>query len=180
MKPGLTARCLLCLVRLLLGAAVGLGTGMSAFATPQEAQLKAAFIYRFAQYTDWPPPPMREFNYCLVGAGPLQSALQEVSAKPLAGAPAQLRVIQSPRQAEDCQVLVLVDMDRLSWQRWISSLKDEPVLLIGDSPDAYRAGAVFTLVLEPNGLAFRVNNSEARRRGLVLSSQVLKLAREVR
>jgi hypothetical protein len=75
---------------------------------------------------------------------------------------------------------VLVDMDRLSWQRWISSLKDEPVLLIGDSPDAYRAGAVFTLVLEPNGLAFRVNNSEARRRGLVLSSQVLKLAREVR
>lgn len=149
--------------------------------SPQEVQLKAAFIYRFAQFTDWPPPPLQEFHYCMAGEeGPLASALQAISSKSQAGVPAFFRLIKSPSQAEACQLLVLVAMDRLDWQRWMRALKDEPVLLVGDSPDAFRAGAVFTLVLETNGLAFRVNNTEARRRGLVLSSQVLKLAREVR
>ena len=36
------------------------------------------------------------------------------------------------------------------------------------------------LVLEPNGLAFRINQTEAKRRGLTLSYQMLKLAREVK
>lgn len=150
------------------------------WSSPQEAQLKAAFIYRFAQFTEWPPPPLQEFHYCMVGEGPLASALQAISSKSQAGVPAVFRLIKSPSQAEACQLLVLAAVDRLDWQRWMRALKDEPVLLVGDSPDAFRAGAVFTLVLETNGLAFRVNNTEARRRGLVLSSQVLKLAREVR
>lgn len=159
---------------------LGLLGPTSGWASPQEAQLKAAFIYRFAQYTDWPPPPLREFNYCIAGEGRLPAALQAISAKPMAGAPTQFQRLREPTEAAGCQLLVLADMDRLEWQRWLRALGDAPVLLIGDTPDAFRAGAVFTLVLEPNGLAFRVNNSEAKRRGLTLSSQVLKLAREVR
>jgi hypothetical protein len=54
------------------------------------------------------------------------------------------------------------------------------VLVVGTRPEAWRAGVAIALLNEPQGLAFSINLSEARRRGLGLSAQMLKLAREVR
>jgi len=65
-------------------------------------------------------------------------------------------------------------------RRWLELLGDEPVLVVGENPESFRSGAVIGLVLEPNGLAFRINQTESRRRGLAISYQMLKLAREVK
>lgn len=166
--------------------ALGLGLGLSGVAAwsadnAEEVQLRAAFVYRFAQFTQWPPPPLREFTYCVAGidSGDVD-AWRKLSTKPMAAAIVQMHRLDSPQQASQCQLLVLGFSDRAELRRWLSALADEPVLVIGNSPEAFRAGATIGLVLEPNGLSFRVNNTEAKRRGLVLSSQMLKLAREVR
>lgn len=145
-----------------------------------EAQLKAAFIYRFAQFTQWPPPPLKEFNYCIAGNAELQESLRAVTRRPHDGIQARLQVLNAPPAPGQCQVLVLAQSDRNELARWQAALGDEAVLIVGDTPEAFRAGACIALVLEPNGLSFRINHTEAKRRGLVLSSQVLKLAREVR
>lgn len=167
--------------RVLLACALAALSG-SAFAAPQldESQLKAAFVYRFAQFTQWPPPPLKEFNYCIVGNAELQDALRAVAKKPHDGIGARLQVLSSPPAPGQCQVLVMALSDRNELQRWQAALGDEPVLVVGDTAEAFRAGACIALVLEPNGMSFRINHTEAKRRGLVLSSQVLKLAREVR
>lgn len=149
-------------------------------ASDEQAELKAAFIYRFAQYTRWPPPPPREFQYCLAGAERLREPLMPLARRPQGLVPARLQVIQTPQQASECQVVVLGFRDRAELQRWARALADEPVLTVGDSPEAFRAGATIVLDVEPDGLSFRVNLADARRRGLALSAQVLKLAREVR
>ena len=73
-----------------------------------------------------------------------------------------------------------VDGSRSELLRWQQALGAEPVLMVGDSAEAFRAGVSIALMVEPNGLAFRINHSEAKRRGLSLSSQMLKLAREVK
>ncbi|MDC8756150.1 YfiR family protein [Janthinobacterium fluminis] len=143
-----------------------------------EVALKAAFIYRFAQLTQWPPAPAREFTYCVVGNAPLQEALRVLMQK--APVPARLQPLSEPQQASQCQLLVLGMSGRAELQRWQEALADEPVLTVGDSAESFRSGAVIGLVLEPNGLAFRINHTEAKRRGLALSYQMLKLAREVR
>ncbi|QPF73098.1 YfiR family protein [Roseateles sp. DAIF2] len=148
---------------------------------PEEARLKAAFIYRFAQFTDWPPPPLRGFVLCLAGASPeLASALREQAQRPWGGFTPELQLPERPEQARHCQLLVLGGLTRDELRRWVQALGASPVLLVADSPEAFRAGADIGLIQEPNSLAFRVNLSESRRRGLVLSSQMLKLAREVR
>ncbi|MDM4764486.1 YfiR family protein [Pelomonas sp. SE-A7] len=145
-----------------------------------EAQLKAAFVYRFVQYTQWPPPPLREFGYCVAGRGPLPEAIKALASKPLEVASIHFHRISAPEQAGQCQTLVLAMNERTELQRWMQVLADAPILVIGDSPEAFRAGCSIVLAVEPNGLSFRVNLAEARRRGLTLSSQLLKLAREVR
>lgn len=149
-------------------------------AEDSEAQLKAAFIYRFVQYTQWPPPPLRDFAYCVAGKGALPDAIKVLASKPLNGATVQFTRVTSPEQAAQCQALVLAMSERAELQRWLSAVSDAPILVIGDSPEAFRAGAAIVLAVEPNGLSFRVNLAEARKRGLSLSSQLLKLAREVR
>lgn len=168
-------------LRLMVGL-WGLGLALGAGAAPalDDAQLKAAFIYRFAQFTQWPPPPVREFTYCVAGNAAMQASLQALTAKPHGEASSRLRVLTEPQQAAQCQLLLLGFDDRAELQRWQSALAAEPVLVVGDNAEAFRNGAVISLVAEPNGLAFRINHTEAKRRGLVLSSQMLKLAREVK
>ncbi|OYU26813.1 MAG: hypothetical protein CFE41_14415 [Burkholderiales bacterium PBB2] len=147
----------------------------------EEAQLKAAFIYRFAQFTQWPPPPPgREFNYCVAGDRELQDAMRVVAQKPMGQAAGRVLVLGSPTEAGPCHVLVLGFAGRQELQLWLDALADSPLLVVGASAEAFRAGAIIALVLEPNGMAFRINHSEAKRRGLMLSSQMLKLAREVK
>ena len=153
------------------------------FALPSqdEAQLKAAFIYRFAQFTQWPPPPpARDFNYCVTGDRELQEAMRAVVLKPMGQATGRLHVLASPAEAGICHVLVLGFSGRQELQLWLEALADSPLLVVGSSAEAFRAGAIIGLVLEPNGMAFRINHSEAKRRRLMLSSQMLKLAREVK
>jgi hypothetical protein len=77
-------------------------------------------------------------------------------------------------------VLVLGHDEPAQLRRWLRELGDAPVLVVGTRPEAWRAGVAIALLTEPQGLAFSINLSEARRRGLGLSAQMLKLAREVR
>lgn len=141
-------------------------------------QLKAAFIYRFAQLTQWPPPPAREFTYCVAGDAELQEALRALTQN-LAGG-VHIVALSEPQRASQCQLLVLGNGVRGDVRRWLDVLGDEPVLIVGENPESFRNGAVIGLVIEPNGLAFRINQTESKRRGLAISYQMLKLAREVK
>jgi len=151
-----------------------------------EDQLKAAFIHRFMQFTQWPPPPLSDFNYCVVGSQALQEAMEEIARRSVSSTDSgisihgKLFVIKDPQQALKCQLLVLNISDRGELLRWQKILADAPVLIIGDNAEAFRSGVAIALVTEPNGMSFRINHTEAKRRGLVLSSQMLKLAREVK
>lgn len=153
---------------------------VSARAGQDEAELKAAFIHRFAQLTQWPPPPLREFTYCVAGDAALQEALRAMVQRAGGAIPTRLQTLGEPQRASQCQLLVLGGSERGQLRRWLEALGDDPVLVVGDSAESFRNGAVIGLVIEPNGLAFRINQTAARRRGLALSYQMLKLAREVK
>ncbi|ALT77916.1 YfiR family protein [Paucibacter sp. KCTC 42545] len=146
----------------------------------EDAQLRAAFVYRFAQFTQWPPPPVSEFTYCVAGNLAMQEAMQALTLRAHGVANVRMRYLTEPQQLGGCQLLLLGFSERADLQRWQAALVNEPVLVVGESAEAFRSGAVIALVAEPNGLAFRINHTEAKRRGLVLSSQMLKLAREVK
>jgi len=145
-----------------------------------DAQLKAAFVYRFAQFTQWPPPPQQEFTYCVAGSLGMQEAMQALTQKAHSAAQVRMRYLTDPQQLGSCQLLFLGFVQRTDLQRWQEAAGQSPVLVVADNVEAFRSGAVIGLIAEPNGLSFRINLTEAKRRGLSLSSQMLKLAREVK
>ncbi|MBY0446510.1 MAG: YfiR family protein [Burkholderiales bacterium] len=55
-----------------------------------------------------------------------------------------------------------------------------PILVIGENAEAFEDKAIIVLVTEPNRISFKINRSQANMVGLVMSAQLLKLAKEVR
>lgn len=145
----------------------------------EELALKALFISRFVQFTDWPTVPNAFFEYCVAHDTTLFRALQNIQVKSPAGDKARVRLVKRPKEALQCQLLVIRSRDPRFLNSWQLALNKAPVLIVTDTPEAFRSLAVIGLVTEPEGISFRINQTEATERGLVLSSQLLKLAREV-
>lgn len=145
-----------------------------------EVNLKAMFIARFAQFTQWPPPPKTVFHYCVALDHSMFKAIDALQVRSPAGEAVKLTLIQGPAEAKACQLLVMTMSDRQQLQHWASGLASMPLLIVADNAEAFRTVATISLVSEPDGITFRINQTAARARGLELSSQLLKLAREVR
>lgn len=145
-----------------------------------EVNLKAMFIARFAQFTQWPPPPQTVFHYCVALDHNMFNAINALQVRSPAGEPVKLTLIRRPAQAKPCQLLVMTLSDRQQLQHWADGLASMPMLIVADNAEAFRTVATIGLVSEPDGMTFRINQTAARERGLELSSQLLKLAREVR
>lgn len=162
---------------MLLSAAVA-----SAAPALDEDRLRAAFVLRFAQYTQWPSAHEGgQLPLCLAGLRSGEEALLALNQRSVGTAQLRVRVVESPADAATlCRVLLLGHADAATLKRWIEGLGNAPVLVLGTSPEALRAGVTIALISEPQGMAFSVNHGEAKRRGLSLAAPVLKLAREVR
>lgn len=149
-----------------------------------EDQLRAALVLRLAQYTQWPEAPEGDFTVCVAGLRRGESALQALAGRQVGGRPVRVRSLESGRTSPvahaGCQLLLLGHGDAASLRRWMAPLADAPVLVVGTSPEALRAGVCIALISEPQGMAFSMNHGELRRRGLSVAAPVLRLAREVR
>lgn len=149
-----------------------------------EDRLRAAFVLRLAQYTQWPAQATdgQSLALCVAGLQPAGlEAVRALASRPVSGASLRVRPLTDPREAaRDCQVLLLGHPDAATLRQWIGAVGDAPVLLVATSPEALRAGVCIALISEPQGMAFAVNHGESKRRGLSLAAPVLKLAREVR
>ncbi len=90
--------------------------------------------------------------------------------------------VVAPVRAADwrgCQVLFLESVDGTLPVDGLHALAATPVLTISDVPDFAAQGGMIGLKLRADRVRFDINQGASRRAGLVLSSQLLKLADEV-
>ena len=164
-------------VGLLLGLAAALpGHGE----TIGEYELKAALLFKFAQFTDWPAVPLGEFGLCVLGKDPFGQALASLEGKTLKDVKVVVKQLVSVKDAKPCQVLFLNPANHSQIALWQESLKGQPILTISDDSSAWDAGVMIALTAEPNRIAFSINASAARQVGMKFRAQMLQLAREVR
>ncbi|MBL8259821.1 MAG: YfiR family protein [Candidatus Competibacteraceae bacterium] len=160
--------------------ALGLGAAASWAETAEESELKAAYIYRFAQYTTWPDPPSGEVKFCSYGQPAIDEGLRKLQGRTVQNVPISVSRVDSPQAAKICHVLFLHVDRRGELAAWVAALALQPVLVVSDLPDAFREKAMIVFAVEPNRVTFRINLTQARASGLSLSGQMLKLAQEVR
>ncbi|HVL76348.1 MAG TPA: YfiR family protein [Noviherbaspirillum sp.] len=146
-----------------------------------EPDLKAAFIYNFTLFTEWPAEAGFEggaLNVCVNPASGLREPLQALTDKPVRGRRMAVRVLTAVDGLRGCDALVLDDADRARGGALIAAARALPVLTIADGPEV--AGSIIALAREGDRLVFDVDTAAARRSNLKLSSRLLRLARTVR
>ncbi|MDB5907045.1 MAG: putative transrane protein [Massilia sp.] len=161
--------------------------GLAAFACTQPAwgealpeyRLKAAFLYNFAAFTDWPPEVGPTLNLCILGQDPFGVEIDALNGK-LVGA----RGVAVQRKAgieslKGCQVVFITSASITQLPRVLEAVHGMAVLTVADSPGAAQAGVILNMGLEQNRISFKANLGAARDARIILSSKLLRLATEV-
>ena len=148
----------------------------------QEHTIKAAFVYNFVLFTEWPQDalrPIETVNICVNAAGEMHDALKILNGKSAKGT----RVKVLPKNSIDqnlgqCHVLYIESQDQAQWKAMRSTISGKRILTIADNIDL--GGAMITLHIHENKVVFDIDQSGARNASLTFSSKLLRLARKVK
>jgi hypothetical protein len=180
-RPGSRlSRCAVLGLALLLPAALP-GPG-ACESSSGEFSLKAAFIYNFSKFVEWPESAYRgrrDFCIATLGRSPLDRELAALSGKVVQGRSIVFRKVNSPEDATQCQVLVISRSERAKLEEILDTLRDLPVLTIAEGDDFCKKGGMLSLEKENGKIVFDVNFRETQRAKLKPNSQLLKLGRRI-
>jgi hypothetical protein len=147
-----------------------------------EYQLKAAYIFNFAVFAEWPPealPSGSPLQLCAFGGNLLLDALQTLADKTVNGRKLAVRALagSGAGAARTCHLLVLDRGDRERWPQLHRDLGGASVLTIADDKQIAAAGAMLALFKEDQRIVFDADLGAIRAAHLALSSKLLRLAR---
>jgi hypothetical protein len=149
---------------------------------PQDAALKAAFIFNFAKFTEWPVlPPATPIAVCITGDDAVAAALVDtVRGQNINGHPLEVRRPQGSGSWRACHLLFVADADRGRATSDLAGIKTLPVLTVSDIKGFAQSGGIIELYVEDGRMRFAINVTALERSGLRLRSRLIGLARTVR
>jgi hypothetical protein len=168
-----------------------LGAGALAFApwvapaqlaVSKEYQVKAAFLFNFVQFVQWPPGAFTNSNtpICIgvLGEDPFGMALEET----VRGETVQNRrlVVQRSSRLEslkDCHLVFISKSETERVPEILGDLDSAPVLTVSETQGFAQRGGIISLYLAGNKVRFEINAAVARRKGLKISSELLSLGK---
>lgn len=159
-------------------------TSSAQMAATKEYQIKAAFLFNFAQFVDWPPAafpnPDSPFRIGILGDDPFGPALDQT----IQGETIHNRklIIQRSQRAEDLKDCNLVFISRSEKGRMgeiLPKFNAGVILTVSEVEGFTRRGGIINFYLEGNKVRFEINPAAAQREGLKISSQLLSLGKIV-
>ncbi len=149
-----------------------------------EYQVKAAFIYNFTKFVEWPgetlASPIAPLRVCVLGENPIgQELMRTVNGKKVNGHDLIVSSFSEPSLAKGCQVLFIGSAERGRTAQVLQNLRGATVLTVGESSEFIRAGGVIRFVMDEGKVRFEVNLAASERARLKISAKLLSLARNV-
>ena len=150
----------------------------------KEYQLKAAFLYNFAQFVKWPPNAFpaadAPFDIGILGDDPFGSALEEtVQGEAIDNH--RMTVVRAQRleDLKDCQMIFVCRSEEGQVGEVLSQLGSKPVLTVSEVENFAQNGGDIDFYLSGGKVRFEINPQSAQRCGLKISSQLLTLGKIV-
>lgn len=148
----------------------------------REYQLKAAFIYNFGQFIEWPDKAFSDsggtFVVAVIGPDPFGDALQNaMQGKKVGDRPIVVKHFESADQAGGCQLLFVPAAEDDGLAEIFKAIADRSILTVGESTSFLSAGGTIQFLIENNKIRFEINLDSANKAGLRISSRLLSLAR---
>ena len=142
-------------------------------------QIKAAYLYNFIKYVDWPSYG-DTISIGVLGYDPFGTALAPLNGKVVKGRRLVIKHLDSVREAQQCQIIFVSSSEKQRLQEIFESLRSARVLTVGETQGFADGGGIINFIEENNKVRFEINADAARRTGLNISSELLKLARLVK
>lgn len=149
---------------------------LPALAAPREYQLKAAFLFNFIKFVDW-PSGSGPIKVGVLGKDPFEGELKKLEAKKVGGRAIQVAPVKDAADAKNFDVVFVADA--ALQKPLLAAVAGKPVLTISDTPDFAKNGGGITLVSSRNRLRFQINQGSLKKARLKASSKLLGLATKV-
>jgi hypothetical protein len=148
-----------------------------------EYRLKAAFVYRFPQFVEWPEATIRDartLDLCVLQPNPFGSDLERlVDGESLNGRPLRVRVVAGVDALPGCHA-VFTGARSEAAAVVLKAVAGRPVLTVGETDRFLDEGGIIALKVVERRVRFEVNATNAQKAGLRIDAQLLSLAAAVR
>lgn len=150
---------------------------------PREYEVKAAFLFNFLKFVEWPeqPPESRSDRIVvgILGTNPFGEAIRALEGKVVRKRTVSVRSVAAAGDAAGCDLVFVPRAEARFEANIIARLGRQPCLLVGESGGFARRGGMIGFYVEENRVRFEINPEATRAAGLTPSSQLLGLARIV-
>jgi hypothetical protein len=172
-------------VMVLVCASFAIPIAQAQQAKPTEYQVKATYLYNFGKFVNWSATSVGakddSFAICVLGQDPFGPALDAALAKQsIDGKSVVARRITKPQEAPSCRILFISSSEDRQLKGVLAVLDGAGILTVSDIPQFSQRGGMIEFTLEGNKVRFEVNLTTAENAGLILSSELLKVAVTVR
>lgn len=170
-------------------------------AASREGKIKAAFLYNFMNFVDWPEDKIADakqpMTIGVIGSRGFLKALEPLKQKKIKGRKITIRYFpdyEKLKKSDDhqwtkkmqalkaCHTLLLCtcNLPSIESQRQIiKALKDSPVLTVGETNGFLESGGIINFLMDDEKVRFEISNTAAKRAKLKIRSKLLRLAKRV-
>jgi hypothetical protein len=143
-----------------------------------EYEVKAAFIYNFLKFIEWPLPSAsaEDFRICLTGAVPVSAAFEALDRQYTGGKRLAVHRPDTAAQMRACHVLFIASSEGHRLPAILETLSGANTLTIGDTEGFGRKGVIINFYIMDKKVGFEINADAARRAGLKISAKLMKIA----
>jgi hypothetical protein len=163
--------------------------GIAAGESYPEHEVKAAFLYNFMRFTDWPAEklgdanaPMRIF---VVGKYPPCKTFKDIQKKNGDEKPVEVRIFESykeikePNMLQSSHILFITKSERKHTKEILDVAKNNNILTVGENDDFLKIGGIINFVKQDEKMRFEVNMPAANKADIKIRSKLLRLAKRV-
>lgn len=169
------------LIYIILVVCITTGSTFSfAASAPDINNVKAAYLYNFAKFINWPDNSFANkktpFVIGVLGLDKFDSYLQPLTTKSVNNRPIIIKHFKTAAEVQDCQILYLGELNNQTRDRLISTLSTQAIITVSDQNEFARQGGIIQFVEVRHRLRFIINKTAADHQNIKISSQLLALA----
>jgi hypothetical protein len=171
-----------------LFAIAPVATGEKADSAPsKEYQVKAAFIYNFINFIEWPEQIMgddiKEIKIGIIGDDPFKAAFDPIKSKLVKNKKivierfGSFKKLKEKEAINNCHLIFIASSEKGNCKTIVETIGENTILTIGDHKKILRNGGIIEFFEEDNKIRFNINNEQAKKAQLVIRSKLLRLAK---
>ncbi|OFX34506.1 MAG: hypothetical protein A2X08_10375 [Bacteroidetes bacterium GWA2_32_17] len=150
-----------------------------------EYELKAAYIFNFGKFVEWPSETFKKSNDPFIigiyGNNPFSEILQQtIQNKTIQNRPIIILNVTTTEEASTCHILFISKQNKLQLNQLLQAINNKPILTVGDNVENFcQSGGIINFTSQYSQKRFEINYKASARAILIISSKLLALSRIV-